>query len=41
MIAVSRTIFRRNSTRRTYAAALSAFMAVLTLALLINYYNEF
>ena len=41
VIAVSRTIFRRNSTRRTYAAALSAFMAVLTLALLINYYDEF
>lgn len=41
VIAISKTIFRRNATRRSYVAILSAFMAILTLALLINYYSEF
>ena len=37
----SKSIFRRNSTRRTYFAALSVFMVILTIVLLINYYNGF
>ena len=41
VIVISKTIFRRNATRRAYIASLSAFMAILTVALLINYYNEF
>ena len=41
VIAISRTIFRRKTTRRTYAVGLSVFMAILTVALMVNYYNEF
>ena len=37
----SKPIFRRKATRRTYFTALSVFMGILTLALLINYYNGF
>lgn len=40
-IAIAKSRFRRSSTRRTYSIILPAFMAILTLALLINYYNEF
>ena len=38
---LSHSIFRRNATRRTYYTSLSVFMLILTLALLINYYNGF
>lgn len=41
IIFLSKSIFRRNSTRRTYFTSLSAFMVILTLVLLINYYNGF
>lgn len=41
VIAISRTLFKRNATRRAYIAALSTFMGLLTLVLLINYYNGF
>ncbi len=41
VIAISKTIFRRNATRRAYISVLSAFMGILTLVLLINYYNGF
>ena len=41
VIAFSKKIFRRNATRRTYFVGLSAFMGILTLVLLINYYNGF
>lgn len=40
-IAIAKSRFRRNTTRRTYSVAIPAFMAILTLALLINFYNEF
>ena len=40
-IVFAKNRFRRSSTRRTYSVMLPAFMAILTLALLINYYNEF
>ena len=39
--AASREIFRRKTTRRTFVSAMSIFLAILTLALLINYYNGF
>lgn len=39
--ALARPIFRRNATRRTYCTTLSVFMSLLTLALLVNYYNGF
>ena len=41
IIMISKSIFRRNSTRRTYFSVMSVFLCVLTLALLINYYNGF
>ena len=39
--AASKGIFRRKSTRRTFVSSMSIFMAILTLALLINYYRGF
>ncbi len=41
IIVFSKSLFKRNATRRTYFTTLTVFMAVLTLALLINYYNGF
>ena len=40
-IVFAKNRFRHSSTRRTYSVMLPAFMAILTLALLINYYSEF
>ena len=39
--AAAKGIFRRKTTRRTFVSAMSIFMGILTLALLINYYNGF
>ena len=41
IIVISKGLFKRNATRRTYFTALTVFMAILTMALLINYYNGF
>ena len=41
IIVLSKSAFKRNATRRTYFTGLSVFMVILTLALLINYYNGF
>ncbi len=41
VIALSKPLFRRKRTRSAYVTALNVFMGILTLALLINYYNGF
>lgn len=41
VMAISKSFFKRKATRRIYISVLSCFMGILTLALLINYYNGF
>ena len=40
VIVSAKPFFRRKATRRSYCIALIAFMAILTLALLVNFYGE-
>ena len=40
VVVSAKPFFRRKATRRSYCIALIAFMAVLTLVLLVNFYGE-
>lgn len=40
IIACSQSFFKRKKTRNAYRVAMIAFTAILTLALLVNYYGE-
>lgn len=40
VIMTAKPFFHRKATRRSYCATLIAFMALLTLALLVNFYND-